>query len=93
MDCIVHGVAKSRTQLSDFHFTSWRGIKDHLLPLSVECVYVSGVTPTGLQVWGEAPEFSVGHAACMRNTSHFRQLALRRWPPGCRQMTEGTSLE
>ena len=22
MDCIVHGVAKSRTQLSDFHFTS-----------------------------------------------------------------------
>ena len=21
MDCIVHGVAKSRTQLSDFHFT------------------------------------------------------------------------
>ena len=23
MDCIVHGVAKSRTRLSDFHFTSW----------------------------------------------------------------------
>ena len=22
MNCIVHGVAKSRTQLSDFHFTS-----------------------------------------------------------------------
>ena len=22
MDCIVHGVTKSRTQLSDFHFTS-----------------------------------------------------------------------
>ena len=22
MDCIAHGVAKSRTQLSDFHFTS-----------------------------------------------------------------------
>ena len=22
MDCIVHGVAKSRTQLSDFHFLS-----------------------------------------------------------------------
>ena len=22
MDCIVHGVAKSRTRLSDFHFTS-----------------------------------------------------------------------
>ena len=22
MDCIIHGVTKSRTQLSDFHFTS-----------------------------------------------------------------------
>ena len=22
MDCIVHGVAKSQTQLNDFHFTS-----------------------------------------------------------------------
>ena len=22
MDCIIHGVAKSQTQLSDFHFTS-----------------------------------------------------------------------
>ena len=24
MDCIVHGVAKSQTRLSDFHFTSLR---------------------------------------------------------------------
>ena len=24
MDCIIHGVAKSQTQLSDFHFTSNR---------------------------------------------------------------------
>ena len=24
MDCVVHGVAKSRTQLSDFHFRSSR---------------------------------------------------------------------
>ena len=23
IDCIVHGVAKSRTQLSDFHFHVW----------------------------------------------------------------------
>ena len=23
MDCIVHGVTKSQTQLSDFHFTTW----------------------------------------------------------------------
>ena len=24
MDCIVHGVARSRTQLSNFHFTEFR---------------------------------------------------------------------
>ena len=34
MDCIVHGVAKSRTQLSDFHFTS--------LPISTRRVMVRG---------------------------------------------------
>ena len=26
MDCIVHGIAKSRTRLSDLHFTSLRGV-------------------------------------------------------------------
>ena len=26
MDCIVHGVAKSQTGLSDFHFTSLRSL-------------------------------------------------------------------
>ena len=25
MDCIVHGVAKSQTRLSDFHFTTYIG--------------------------------------------------------------------
>ena len=25
MDCIVHGVTKSQTQLSDFHFTTYIG--------------------------------------------------------------------
>ena len=28
MDCIVHGVAKSQTRLSDFHFTLHRGAQD-----------------------------------------------------------------
>ena len=28
MDCIVHGVAKSWTRLSDFHFTSFHGLSD-----------------------------------------------------------------
>ena len=27
MDCIIHGVEKSRTRLSDFHFTSLLGRK------------------------------------------------------------------
>ena len=26
MDCIVHGVAKSQIQLSDFHFHSWGAV-------------------------------------------------------------------
>ena len=30
IDCIVHGVAKSQTQLSDFHFTSLHGAFDIL---------------------------------------------------------------
>ena len=27
MDCIVHGVTKSQTRLSDFHFTSLKGFE------------------------------------------------------------------
>ena len=34
MDCIVHGVAKSRTLLSDFHF--------HLLSLTLSCLHLPG---------------------------------------------------
>ena len=34
MDCIVHGVAKSRTQLSDFHF--------HLFSLTLSCLHLLG---------------------------------------------------
>ena len=30
MDCIVHGVAKSRTRLSDFHFTSHNSFQPFL---------------------------------------------------------------
>ena len=28
MDCVVHGVAKSRTRLSDFHFRDFPGVSD-----------------------------------------------------------------
>ena len=29
MDCIVHGVTKSRTQLSEFHFSSLTAVCTH----------------------------------------------------------------
>ena len=32
MDCIVHGVAKSQTRLSDFHFISLTGVDQGLNP-------------------------------------------------------------
>ena len=41
MDCIVHGIANSRTQLSDFHFHFMVRVSDlqsHLLPLSLYTV-------------------------------------------------------
>ena len=47
----LYRVAKSGTQLSSFHFI--KRDKGSLFPLSVECVYVSGVT-TGLQLWGSS---------------------------------------
>ena len=56
MDCIVHEVAKSRTQLSDFHFTS-----DIFLELSCffydptdVCNLISGssaFSQSGLNIW------------------------------------------
>ena len=33
MDCIVHGVAKSWTRLSDFHFTSQGAVTERLVDL------------------------------------------------------------
>ena len=38
MDCIVHGIAKSQTQLSDFHFT-------------LKCSTFSSVTPVGVRLF------------------------------------------
>ena len=68
MDCIVHGVAKSQTGLSDFHFhftfTKTGGIRDSIpgLERSLEEVAThSGILawripwieePGGLQSWG-----------------------------------------
>ena len=43
MDCIVHGVTKSRTRLSDFHFTS------SLVPL-VNCVNLGKLVPNS-ELW------------------------------------------
>ena len=33
MDCIVHGVAKSRTRLSDFHLDLNKGVRQLPIPL------------------------------------------------------------
>ena len=33
MDCIVHGVAKSQTRLSDFHFATYGAFLTHLSQL------------------------------------------------------------
>ena len=59
MDCVVHGVAKSHTQLSDFHFTSLH----HVIIL---ISHVSNVMPqilqAGLQQYGnqELPDAQAG---------------------------------
>ena len=47
MDCIVHGVAKSWIQLSDFHFFPW-GLNPLLLQLLTRLTGVQG----GEQEWG-----------------------------------------
>ena len=50
MDCIVHGVAKSRTRLNDFHFT-WQLITHYLLfGFDILKYYINGLFPSaGLQ--------------------------------------------
>ena len=35
MDCIVHEVAKSQTQLNDFHFTSLQALVDNLFSYDI----------------------------------------------------------
>ena len=51
-DCIVHGVAKSQTQLSDFPFTQLSGAKSCLLArkewqMVASCIPSSSATPCG----------------------------------------------
>ena len=48
MDCIVHGVPKSQTQLSDFHFPLFLC----KAPLSVICCMGEGATMVGMEVGG-----------------------------------------
>ena len=42
MDCIVHGVAKRQTQLSNFHFTKETGWREHSRPQ----MYEASLKPT-----------------------------------------------
>ena len=37
MDCIIHGVAKSQTWVSDFHFTIYLGIRSEVHPYCSMC--------------------------------------------------------
>ena len=43
MDCIVHGVAKSRTQLSDFYFTSLSVVITVTLPVRMQISSKCGI--------------------------------------------------
>ena len=59
MDCIVHGVAKSRTRLSDFHFPSLRmekAMAPHSSTLAWKIPWME--EPGGLQSMGS---LGVGH--------------------------------
>ena len=42
MDCIVHGVAKSRTRLSDFHFISLEGLIVFIEPFNFSFFSITG---------------------------------------------------
>ena len=60
MDCIVHGVAKSRTRLSDFHFVTsillWRALHPACcvcpLFLWVQLGLAASLAVTRLALWG-----------------------------------------
>ena len=53
MDCIVHGVAKSRTWLSDFHFTSLFSYNRNILSRSFQAWF------SGSRLWGLRVSFSL----------------------------------
>ena len=55
MDCIVHGVTKSQTRLSDFHFQVARVVKN--LSANAEDVKDTGSIP----VLGRSPGGGRGH--------------------------------
>ena len=54
MDCLVHGVEKSRTRLNDFHFTSLHflynvsSICDHSYVLGLPSSFISGTSTWSL---------------------------------------------
>ncbi|XP_044786514.1 uncharacterized protein LOC112579995 [Bubalus bubalis] len=70
MDCIVHGVAKSRARLSDFRFTSQlrlllflqKTFRDH--PVSAKQPPVAATTLSS----SHTPKPSIAHARCQRKT-------------------------
>ena len=49
MDCMVHGVAKSRTQMSDFHFT-FRADLNGKITYSERCTMVISTGPVLMEI-------------------------------------------
>ena len=63
MDCIVHGVSKSRTRLSNFHFTSLHGWLTFTLWLSRHFIGLNSLHFTGLNFVSESSHLK--HFLCL----------------------------
>ena len=69
MDCIVHGVAKSQTRLSDFHFTSIQGM--HSVQFSRSVVLDSFCDPMDCST----PGFPVHHQLLELIQTHVHRVS------------------
>ena len=54
MDCIVHGVAKSQTQLSDFHFHQYSGKLEKKSPYLAKIIKWCLLSPWGFPVGSDS---------------------------------------
>ena len=85
MDCIVHGVAKSRTWLSDFDFSSQKfivGFLSILLPIVQETVYLT---------WFHAQKYFLEDGGGIGRGDHFlpykfMERTIERWENFTKQL-------